>query len=186
MSIVSFQPQPNFRMGLRFFDDMSMYIVKAVQSPNEKMVDWLLGCKMPARYIFLFLARLLVLFPSTCRFVGNPASLSHIANVFIKASQRLCILMNKRHRALLSDRREFSKPIYSQSLRRWLQGERTGVGAKISLTNTAMERSTYISFSSCWHLHLLSYFDSRNHSQDKRDLRRAEKYFSSHGLSVFV
>ena len=52
MSIVSFQPQPNFRMGLRFFDDMSMYIVKAVQSPNEKMVDWLLGCKMPARYIF--------------------------------------------------------------------------------------------------------------------------------------
>lgn len=46
------------RVDQEFFDDMSMYIVKAVQSPNEKMVDW---------------------------FVGNPASLSHIANVFIKA-----------------------------------------------------------------------------------------------------
>jgi len=88
MSIVSFQPQPNFRMGLRFFDDMSMYIVKAVQSPNEKMVDWLLGCKMPARYIFFWIVclyyfpRLAGLWGIRLHYHTLPTFLSRPANVF--------------------------------------------------------------------------------------------------------
>eukprot|EP00438_Fugacium_kawagutii_P011792 Skav222966 [mRNA] locus=scaffold1489:811945:813804:- [translate_table: standard] len=46
------------RVDQEFFDDMAMYVVNSLQCPDEKMVDW---------------------------FVGNTASLSNIAEVYIKA-----------------------------------------------------------------------------------------------------